>query len=51
MIPWTIALIALFYAVLTAASGANLLRALSGGSAQSPVVAACWLALSAAAAP
>ncbi len=49
MIPWTVALLALFYAAVTAASGANLWRALSGDSARSPLLAACWLGVSAAA--
>jgi hypothetical protein len=47
MVPRPIAVLALLYAALTAASAATLCRITAGGLAQSPVWPSAWLALSA----
>ena len=47
MIPWPIALLSLFYAVLAAVSAATLWKILTGESPQSLAWAAVWFGLSA----
>ena len=46
MVPWPIALLTLFYGILAAASGATLVRSVSGVLSPSMLWPAGWLALS-----
>lgn len=47
MVPWPIALLALFYGVIASASAATTWKAISGVADRSPVWPLAWLALSA----